>query len=81
MVELNPNHGMTQAMREHWQKVVAILVKKLGGSVTITEEDVMESGTEGLFLTIEENITGFHLNLVSEKEAKRLARKNGGLPT
>lgn len=80
MAELNPNHQMTSAMREHWQKIAALLVHKAGGHVVLTSEDIEGAGAD-MFLTIRENHDGLHLQLVDRATAQRLAREHGGLPS
>jgi len=78
--ELNPNHPMTTALREHWMKMAALLVAKQGGHVVITSDDIASLGDCGLFLTMRELPDGIHLRLVDEATAHQLARKEGGLP-
>lgn len=79
MSELNPNHEMTAAMREQWQKIAAVLVTKLGGGhIVLTAEDIMQYPSNS-FMTIEEKEDGIHLRMVDQKEAERLAKEEGGL--
>jgi acyl CoA:acetate/3-ketoacid CoA transferase beta subunit len=78
-MEMNPNHEVTAAMREQWQKFAALLVAKQGGHAVITMADVQRMRS-GMFLTVQELHDGIHLRLVDEATAEQLARKEGGLP-
>lgn len=78
-MNLNPNHPVSQAVAEHWNRIAAILVHKAGGHIVITSDDIGSlPGFVGI--TVQELDDGLHLRLVDEATAQSLARKHGGLP-
>ncbi len=80
MTEMNPNHPMTQDMRDQWHKITAMLMLKFGVTeTTITAADVLSMPID-TFIVIEETKEGLQLKLVSEAEAQRLVKKEGGAP-
>lgn len=79
-VELNPNHPMTNAVREHWMTIAALLVSKAGGHIVITGAD-LSSFPVGSGCAVEERPDGIHLRIVDAATAHRLARSEGGLPS
>jgi len=79
MSELNPNHPTTRAISDHWHKIAALLLTKLGGSTVITPDDI--AALSGGAITVQELRDGIHLNIVSMEEGERLAAKQGGLPS
>lgn len=80
-MELNPNHPVVQQAHDHWHKLCALVMLKLGRPhVVITMADVMKLGDDCNAVTIQELDDGIHLRLVSMEEGNRLARKEGGLP-
>ena len=83
MSELNPDHPMTRKMHTEWHKIVAILMHKLGKKrAEITLADLDSFARSGLgAVTIREQNEVIHLELVSMKEAERLAREEGGIPS
>lgn len=81
--ELNPNHPVTQEVRDHWHKIAAIIMFKANlKHVTITSSDVKILGEflEGGAICCKENGDVIEVFLVDAKEAQRLAREEGGLP-
>jgi len=83
MSEINPNNAHLKAMREHWQKIVGILLHKLapGREVIITATDVealanISPGEIPVVVTHEQR-DGIHLKLVGEREARKLAARHG----
>lgn len=82
MSELNPNHPVTKELHEQWHKLCAIVMYKCGlKQVDITSEDIdsmMNSGLANITMKPSGNV--LKLALVSDAEAERLARKEGGLP-
>lgn len=85
MSELNPNHPVTQELCEQWHKIVALIMRAQGlTELIISPSEVQEafSTLDGLNVTIRINDRqGVVLQLVSDKEAERLVREEGGLPT
>lgn len=79
MSELNPHHPVTQQMRDHWSKIAAVLVHKMGGNVTITEADFAGIPPGGLNLVVHERNDGLHLEVVDDETAMRIASNAGGM--
>jgi hypothetical protein len=81
--ELNPNHPVTTEVREHWHKIAALLLFKLNiKSVIISPEDIEYMGSvlaDGAIVCHEHDGI-LEIKLVNGREAKRLAREEGGLP-
>ena len=77
--EVNPNHPVTRAIHDHWHKIAALLVLKLGGSALITSADVTALGTDKA-VTFQELSDGLHVRIVSLAEGEGLAKIHGGLP-
>ena len=81
MKELNPNHAVTQAVRDHWHTFAALLMHKAGTPhVVITRID-LETLPPGTAIVVQELEDGVHLRLVDAITADQIARKEGGLPT
>jgi hypothetical protein len=80
-MELNPNHPVTQQVSDHWHKVCAILMAKMGvDHVVITPADIMLL-QQDCAITFQELHDGLHLRLVDASQAERIAREAGGLPS
>lgn len=80
-MELNPNHPVSQQMHDHWHKICALLMRKMGRDhIVITMVDLRSFPADS-FMVFQELEDGLHLRLVDEAEAVRLARREGGLPT
>lgn len=83
-MELNPNHAVTAEVREQWHKIVALLMSKFGKrEVTITPKEIDRALTDvrGVNITVRfDDDRGIILKLVSDAEAVRLAKEEGGLP-
>lgn len=84
MHELNPNHRVTRTVHDHWHKIVAILISRppYNGRAEISEEEIHNWAEkyEGSAVVIKDADHKLTLYLVDEKEAKRLAKEEGGLP-
>ncbi|HVW78532.1 MAG TPA: hypothetical protein VHB45_13030 [Alloacidobacterium sp.] len=81
MSELNPNHPVTRSMHDQWHKIAALLMRKMGKDhVVISPSEVVQAhaGFEGITIRFDDLI-GIELKIVSEAEAERLARQEGGL--
>jgi hypothetical protein len=80
--ELNPNHPVVIETREQWYKLCAILLFKSGSvRAEITTEDIDRFTKSGLAnIVVHPKGDVITLSLVSDSEAMRLARKEGGLP-
>lgn len=81
-MELNTNHGVTAEVREQWHKLCALVMFKLGVTeIQITTDDVERFTASGRAnITVRPKDHVLTLALVSDAEALRLARKEGGLP-
>lgn len=82
MGELNPNHPVTRELREQWHKLCALVMFKFGATeVRITTADMerfLNSGRANITMHPKGEV--LTLALVTDAEAARLARKEGGLP-
>jgi hypothetical protein len=80
--ELNPNHPVTQELREQWYKLCACLMLKFGvDTVDLTSADIEKLSSSGRAnITVRPAGDVITLALVSDSEALRLARREGGLP-
>jgi hypothetical protein len=78
-MEANPNHPATKAAHDHWHKIAALLMAKMGTNhVIISPEEIM--GLEGKNITVRfDDTKGIELRLLSEAESMALLRKEGGL--
>jgi hypothetical protein len=81
-MELNPNHPVTRTMAGQWHKIVALLMVKFGQShIEISVDEITKALAGDMkAVTIRERDNAIVLELVSMKEAERLAREEGGLP-
>jgi hypothetical protein len=81
-MELNPNHPVTRTMAGQWHKIVALLMVKFGRShIEISLDEITKALTGDMkAVTIRERDNVIVLDLVSMKEAERLAKEEGGLP-
>jgi len=83
MSELNPNHPVTSEMREQYHKLVAFLLWKfcLGHYVvTSAELERFAADPRGTNLVVYPTGNELTLRLVSDDDARTLARRAGGLP-
>jgi hypothetical protein len=80
-MELNPNHPVTQQVSDHWHKICALLMAKLGTDhVVITLADIARMEPNSA-ITIQELHDGLHLRIVNPEQADEIARREGGLPS
>ena len=77
MTELNPNHPVTESLRDQWHKICAIVMHKLNVStVDITTEDMSALADFRIAAYVyKDSIT---LSLMSISEGERLAKEVGG---
>lgn len=83
-MELNPNHPVTQEVRNQWHKLCALALFINGTpELEITSTDIDEFSAalgEGAAVACDTRGGKLTLRLVNGKEAARLAREEGGLP-
>lgn len=80
--ELNPNHPVTQEMRENWHKIAAIIMHKMNVKhLTIDSGDVqrLSEWLDGGAICAKPKGEVLEIFLVDATEAQRLAREEGGL--
>lgn len=82
-MELNPNHKVVQQARDHWHKIAALIMVKLGKSeleITPADVDRIACGNVNIVLDARgEAQTGImRIRIVDDKTAAELARKEGG---
>lgn len=81
MVELNPHHPTTEKVHDHWHKIAALLLLRLGlrvgsGEVVIKVPEVDRLvGMGQCVVVINEKKDGIHLSIVTEEEARSLMRR------
>lgn len=71
-MELNPDHPVTQDLRDHWSKVLAMVMKKCGLSeVMITEADFksLETGQKMPCVIAHSRADGLLIKLLPKDEA------------
>ena len=81
-MELNPNHPTTQAARDQWHKICALVMYKLGVTyIEISSEDI-NAFTSSASNNIIVRDTGKKLivGLANDADAAKLAKESGGLP-
>ena len=80
--QLNPNHPVTKEVHEHWHKIAALMMFKMGvKKYVISPDEVFRAFKEDLNITVKfSDEQGIILTLVDSTEAERLVRKEGGLP-
>jgi hypothetical protein len=79
-MELNPNHPVVAETRDHWHKIVAIMMSTYGLSefeVTIDAVARLGDGTQGVVMDCRND--KMVVRLVTMEEGERLAREAGGL--
>jgi hypothetical protein len=79
---INPNHPVTQSAEENWHKIVALLVLQAGGRMSISSSEI-ESLIDGppSAVVVKYNRDSIDLWMVSEAEAQRMGREEGGMPS
>lgn len=84
-LEINPDHPATIGARDQWHKIVALLMNKLGLREVIISDKEVEcfantAGGSAVVIQFKDGV-GIILRLLDIKEAERLAREEGGLPS
>jgi hypothetical protein len=74
-MEMNPQHPVTQAAREQWHKLAALLVQKLGGKAVITTEEIAAIGSRAIVVHFKE--TTIELDLVTMNDAQAIVAAQG----
>jgi hypothetical protein len=81
-MEINPHHHITETVHDHWHKIAALLLHRLGvrrgsGEVLITMADVKELAKydNDVAVVIHEKTDGIHLRIVTMAEGEKLAKK------
>lgn len=82
-MELNPNHKVVQQAHDHWHKIAALIMVKLGlAELQFTPADVDKIAAGNVNIVLDargEAKTGIlTLRIVDDKTANELARKEGG---
>jgi hypothetical protein len=81
MAELNPNHPVTQMTHDNWHKIVGVIMLKFGVTdVEIESDDVLRLGDNEKAVVADCRGGRFIIRVVGMDEARKLARKEGGLP-
>lgn len=81
-MELNPNNKVVAQVRQHWHKIAALIMVKMGKTeLQITMDDVkkLESGVNIVLDARGEAETGIMtIRIVDDATAAALAKKEGG---
>lgn len=81
-MELNPNHKATIAAHDHWHKICALMMFKMGvREFVISPQEIIKAFDTQLNIAVQfDDEIGVRLFLVDEDQAMDLARREGGLP-
>jgi hypothetical protein len=82
-MELNPNHPATQGVHDHWHKICALIMLKMGlTTLTISPNEIEKLGDCVVNIAIRfDDTKGIELFIIDDLEtAKIMARREGGLP-
>lgn len=82
-MELNPNHKVVRQAHDHWHKIAALIMVKLGlTELQLTRDDVLKISDGNVNIVLDargEHETGIMtVRIVDDKTAAELARKEGG---
>lgn len=82
-MELNPNHKVVRQARDHWHKIAALIMVKIGKTeleITLDDINKMAAGNVNIVLDSRgERETGvLRVLIVDDKTAAELARREGG---
>lgn len=82
-MELNPNHKVVRQAHDHWHKIAALIMVKLGlKELRLNMDDVMKisGGNVNIMLDARgESETGYMtIRIVDDKTADEMARLEGG---
>jgi hypothetical protein len=82
MSEINPNHPVTQEVRDQWHKICAILLNSIGiVEFEITQQMIEKLVASGMTSVVADTRGGkFIIRLVGDETAMKLAKHAGGLP-
>lgn len=81
MTELNPNHPITRMTHDQWHKVVGVLMLKMNlTEMEITLDDLVLLGDNEKAVVADCRGGKFVVRVMGMDEARKLARKEGGLP-
>lgn len=79
--ELNPNHPVLGAVRDHWHKVAAFIMWKLKAEkVIITMKDIEEMSALDQVIVLHDHSDCIEIKLLDREDGERLAREHGGMP-
>lgn len=83
--EINPNHGVTKELREHWQNLMAIVLWKSGAlspdkAIKITSEDIaaLQAAYQNPAVVTHSRKDSLDLYLASNTQARELAQEEMG---
>lgn len=82
-MELNPNHEVTKKIHDHWHKIAALIMHKVGVkhlSISEAEIKAWANRPELDSIVIRDTGKSLEISLVPPEEGKRLAELHGGLP-
>ena len=79
----NPNNPVARASMDHWHKIAAMMMHKLGlKSLAITAADIDKMNAAGPFdIGISDEKGHIEVLLLTEAESRALVKKHGGTPS
>jgi hypothetical protein len=83
-MEFNPNHKVTQGLHDHWHKIAALILHKLGVKQVVIDLDDFQSLEDSYpngmpCVVAQDKDNKLTIWLVTEQEGRELAKKEGGL--
>lgn len=73
-MELNPNHPVTSGLHDHWHKVAAAIMIKLGKTeLQLTMEDLSKL-EKNVNIVVKEKDNSLFVSIVDDKTAEMLER-------
>jgi hypothetical protein len=80
IMEVNPNHPVTQLMNDQWHKVAALLMCSFGITEFKITPEVIKKLPQGMAIAANSKPDALYIQLVDEKTAEKLAKQAGGMP-
>ena len=78
---LDPNHPVSREIANHWHKIAALILWKLGRTeLHISLEDVRAFGNAQRYVVLHAQDESMAISLVDKEAGERLAAEAGGLP-
>jgi hypothetical protein len=80
MLEMNPEHPTTKGVHDHWYKVCALLMLKMGvKDITISPQEIERIEGNNIAIKFDDKL-GIILKLLSDEEIMSVGIENGAVP-